>query len=244
MNLNSEIRHIFFDILSDRPIAKNFIENLENNSELILFGGCIRNYLDNEFSRINIPRDFDIVLNNNMLNLEFFMSDLDENLFIKRNKYGGYKVVIEDLKFDIWEIDKTWAFKEKKVEKKSYIDLVNTVFLNVDSLFYNLNTLELHDEEFKKALSTNKLDIVLQDNPYPELNLARAFRFVKKYNLQFSEDLKNFFFNWIATFEDQSKAINILKEIEIKRYKNTTIDNSIVLKATSKRDTTKSLVTI
>ncbi|ALZ59308.1 MULTISPECIES: hypothetical protein [Bacillus cereus group] len=224
MNKNLEIRNEFFRILSNRPNARKLISSLDENAELLLFGGCIRDYIDNRFSEV--PRDFDIVINTQGLNVEEYVLGF-EKISCKRNKFGGYKIAADNLKFDIWELDKTWAFKERIIECNEIADLNKTVFLNIDSIFYNLNTGDLYDEDFRNAIANNELDIVLDKNPYPELNLARAFRYKNKYNLRFSDKLNDFIANWMKDFDNKHEATDILKEIELKRYNQSTVDLSL-----------------
>lgn len=216
----NEIRKSFYDVLSIRPTALKFIKELEQKSNLLLFGGCIRDYYDNKFE--NIPRDFDIVLSNLEQDLDSLLQNF--NLIYERNKFGGYKIKIDDLEFDIWEIQNTWAFKEKKVHYKELLDLNKTVFLNVDSIFYDLNRGLLFDQGFSNAITSRIIDIILTSNPYPELNLARALRYKYKYNLQFSQQLQNYFDKWLENFDNKVYGINYLKDIEIKRYKSSIID--------------------
>ncbi|WP_431808569.1 hypothetical protein [Lysinibacillus sphaericus] len=215
-----EIRNDFYDVLSIRPTAHAFIGKLEQESNLLLFGGCIRDYYDNKFK--NIPRDFDIVLSDLRQDLDSLLQN--SNLVYERNKFGGYKVKLDDLEFDIWEIHNTWAFKEKKVHYKELLDLNKTVFLNVDSVFYDLNRGLLFDQGFSNAITSRIIDIVLTSNPYPELNLARALRYKYKYNLQFSQQLQNYFDEWLGNFDNKIYGMNYLKNIEIKRYETSIID--------------------
>ncbi|WML44337.1 hypothetical protein [Neobacillus sp. PS3-40] len=220
MKVFPEIKNSFYDVLSIRPTAYTFIRYLEQKSNLLLFGGCIREYYDNKFTII--PRDFDIVLSDLEHDLDFLFQKF--NCIYKQNKFGGYKVKLDDLQFDIWEIQNTWAFKEKKVHFQKLLDLNKTVFLNIDGVFYDLNRGLLFDDGFSNAISTREIDIVLTANPYPELNLARAFRYKYKYNLQFSHQLQYYFDKWLDNFENKIYGINYLKDIEMKRYKSSIID--------------------
>lgn len=220
MEFMPQIRNDFYDVLSNRPTARNLIRNLEQKSNLLMFGGCIRDYYEHQF--YYIPRDFDIVITDLDQELESFLQKFNFNY--KRNKFGGYKIIVDDLQFDMWEIENTWAFKENIVEYKRFLDLNKTVFLNIDSIFYDLNKGLLFDEGFSNAMTTSEIDIVLTPNPYPELNIARAFRYKYKYNLKFSNQLQGYLNKWINNFEDKLYAINYLKDIEIKRYKTSIID--------------------
>ena len=46
-----------------------------------------------------------------------------------------------------------------------------------DSIVYNLRTGDLYDEGYFKAKKDRFLDIVLEENPFPEINILRSFVF-------------------------------------------------------------------
>ncbi|WP_068675259.1 hypothetical protein [Oceanobacillus sp. Castelsardo] len=218
---HTNLKKRFEEIFQERLEAKKLLSDLENNGELLLFGGCIRDYLDHEFEQI--PRDFDIVLNDMFIDIDTI---LQMNKFsYRRNKFSGYKVFVDDIVFDIWDIRNTWAFKEDKLSYTEVSDLNKTVFLNIDSIFYNLNDCQLYDNGFKDALSNQELDIVLADNPFPELNLVRAFRYSEKYKLKFSTKLELFIKKLISSqYDSKSNASRTLMDIENKRYGTVQID--------------------
>ncbi|RPF50052.1 hypothetical protein [Aquisalibacillus elongatus] len=221
MDFNPEIKNRFFEILSSRPNANKLINNLMNNGELILFGGCIRDYFENYFNVL--PRDFDIVIDNIDIDIESILLNVDCNYRI--NKFGGFKIYVDGLTFDMWDIQNTWAFKTEKVEYISSKDLNKTVFLNIDSLHYSLNSCFLLDEGFNKAFKRKEIDIVLSENPYPELNIAKAIRYKSKYKLKFSEDLNHYFQNWINNQENKITALNRIKKIVYKRYQSIPVED-------------------
>ncbi|MGI1811739.1 hypothetical protein [Priestia sp. TGN 0903] len=220
MNFLPEIRSGFFNILSSRPRAAKFVTELEKQGELLLFGGCVRDYIEHKFSIM--PRDFDIIINNNSnIDLSYFNT---KEYNLRKNKFGGYKFYIDGLKFDVWHIKNTWAFKESKVDFEDVNDLAKTVFLNIDALFYNLTTGYLFDEIYENTIKQKVLDIVLQENPYPDLNITRAFKFKQKYNLKFSDELNLYLRKWLEHHDNYVDAINSLKVIEHKRYHEANID--------------------
>lgn len=214
MLYSPKIQSDFFEVLLNRPQAQFFVNELQQHGELLLFGGSIRDYLNNNGFE-SIPRDFDIVIKTNecldsIINTDYYSA--------KRNKFGGYKFFIDGLKFDVWSLQDTWAFKEHKVNFSNTEDLNKTVFLNIDALFYNIYKKELCDHGYSEAINNHELDIILSDNPYPELNIARACRFKMKFNLNFSVDLKTYIADWLNSYDNKFSAIEKLKSIEKKRY--------------------------
>ena len=162
----------FYSIISKYENIVELFKNLNSNGELYIFGGAVRHYLDNgNFN--TLPRDFDIIFKkkDSTVKLEKIITQYFK---FKKNRFNGYKFQINNLKFDIWNIEDTWAFRENKVkyDSQNYISkLTETVFLNIDSLIFDLNNKKLYADKYKKIINTKELDVVLNENPFLELNL-------------------------------------------------------------------------
>jgi tRNA nucleotidyltransferase/poly(A) polymerase len=230
MKKNYRIREKFYDLLTTRLNASKMIRTIEHQADIYLFGGCLRDFLRNQFR--TVPRDFDLVISSDT-DVETFLKQVD--CIYRKNKFGGYKIKVDDLNFDVWTINETWAFKTQKVELQNAKDLVKTVFLNVDGLLYDLKNCTFYDDLYRKAISDRTLDIILKDNPHPELNIARAYRLKHDYNLNFSDELQAYCNNWISQYDSRKKVKDTLKKIEHKRYKTNQVNwddefDQIVLK--------------
>ncbi|HBF2979799.1 TPA: hypothetical protein KN544_003501, partial [Clostridioides difficile] len=205
----------FEKLLRQYNEASELIKTLKLYGELLLFGGAVREYMDNKFN--HLPRDFDIVIkkNNEYVNLDEILYKFQ----YKKNRFGGYKIRVNQIEFDIWEIENTWAFKENKVqinfgdyEKK----LQDTVFLNIDSIVYNLNTQDYYNKKYENAMENKSLDVVLEENPYIELNLLRAILFKKKYNMDFSDKLSRILSDFV---DNNNNYLKLMEEVQIKHYR-------------------------
>ncbi|WNR45102.1 ligand-binding sensor domain-containing protein [Paenibacillus roseipurpureus] len=207
---NFALRDKFYELIEEWPLAKNVIYRLLEEGNLLLFGGSVRNYYENGFR--TMPRDFDIVVcsDNDELDKYFY------NIPYKKNRYGGYKIDHYSVNFDIWSLNSTWAFKTKKISNPNIENLTKTVFLNYDSVVYDLTTGRLYDEDYRLAKEKNKLDIVLQDNPFPELNVLRTFVFKTKHNMEYSERLRSYLVNWKE--QNVKNALDLLTSIQLKHY--------------------------
>jgi len=205
--MNNQLKTEFYELMTNFPSAHDLLTKLSKEGDLLLFGGAVRSFFENSFKIL--PRDFDIVVNTD-IDIESYFRKYE----FKKNRYGGFKVIIDSLEFDIWTMKNTWAFKENKVTLGEE-NLAQTVFLNLDSIVYNLNKDKLYDESYKMALSTKVLDVVLQDNPHPELNLLRALVFKKKYHMIFSYDLKKCFKEHL---NDKEKFLSNLNSVQYSHY--------------------------
>ncbi len=211
-----QIRKSFESFLSNYEESSILVNDLEENGlEVILFGGIIRSYYDNEFREK--PRDVDIVIHSR----KYF--DFENYLYNNRysykvNKFGGYKLELDSLNIDIWPIERTWAFKENIINFKNIKDLNETVFLSTDAIFYNFTSNELFDNGFLDSIQRKEIDIVLENNPFPELNLVKALHLKNQLDLKFSVNLERYFSKWIKKKENEEIATIELNSIADKRY--------------------------
>lgn len=212
----------FYSIISKYENIVELFKNLNSNGELYIFGGAVRHYLDNgNFN--TLPRDFDIIFKkkDSTVKLEKIITQYFK---FKKNRFNGYKFQINNLKFDIWNIEDTWAFRENKVkyDSQNYISkLTETVFLNIDSLIFDLNNKKLYADNYEKIINTKELDIVLNENPFLELNLLRALILMDKYNLSPSRSLIDIFNSFVSKNNNYN---NVFQNIFNKRYQKEKIE--------------------
>ena len=210
MDIKSFILNIFE--INDRSI----IFELEKVGEIYLIGGALRHYrLDNSAINLN---DIDIVIS---VNNEDCWNHFIKNKKHIINRFGGYKIDLGYISIDIWRIEETWAYKNGKV-KSSYIDyginLQYTVFLNIDSIIYHWQSDTWYDSEFNKAIKTNTIDIVLEDNPALILNITKALIISYRYSMDLSEKLKLVIRNEIYRVS-LNELLRMTIEKQKKRYK-------------------------
>ena len=203
-----------------KSLSKTIGDELYNEmcdiGNLYLIGGSLRDFKD--CKSFDYSRDIDIVVDvRNNENWKKFVNKRGK----QKNKFGGYKITLDNAKIDIWSIDKTWAYMNKKVkcERTEYASKLNkTVFLNIDAIYYDVTKKKFHDYAYKKAIRSNVLDIVLADNPEIDLNIARTIALKIHYKLDYSAQLEEFIrkhaLNDIAYCKKIYKIIN-------KRYKGT-----------------------
>lgn len=177
MNLEEKI----LELRSDSTINK-VLEQLQTLGDSVILGGAVRDYKLGKQ-----PRDIDIVVDcpTGKLNV---LRDYEG----KRNNFGGYKVVINKVEFDIWSLESTWALKnDSKFEKK--LDVIpETVFFNMDAIIYYMHTGQVVDKGFSQAMESRTLDIVYEPNPYPYLCVSKALIALDKYDMKPSERLRDF----------------------------------------------------
>jgi hypothetical protein len=211
-NYEPLLYNAFFKVIEAWPDAQSCLKSLSQEGELLLFGGAVRDFCENGYSLL--PRDFDIVVNTKLTDLGHCFPDLH----YEKNRYGGYKLDFGTISFDIWALSSTWAFRERIVQDISADNLVNTVFFNLDAIVYDFNSRTIYDGGYSKAREDGFLDIVLEQNPHPELCVLRAFVLKKKYNVFFANRLRKYINTWINNFEILDDVTKTLQDVQETHY--------------------------
>lgn len=183
------LENIIFSYLEKYPPSLALFQMLERAGNLYLIGGVLREYRDR--GEIHDLRDIDIVIDIRNQNV---WKEILETYPPKKNSFGGYKLVCSALIVDIWPLEETWAYREQHIvcEPEEYVrNLPKTVFLNLDAIIYDLNEDFWYDEQYLEAMNSHILDVVLEKNPQILLNIVRAMVLKKRYDMSFSEKLRN-----------------------------------------------------
>ena len=208
---NILIKSLYSKLKTDKN-SYNFIMNLMNCYDLYLFGGGVRDILNNNLEHV---RDLDFVIkskNNEEINLENYIPN---NITFKKNRFNGYKIYFDNLIIDIWDIKNTWAFKSNLLDD-SVENLLDSVYLNIDSLLYYLNENKYVNNCDKTYKKIKQLDIILEKTPCEKLNLLRAIIYKNKYSLKISNNLKKRFYNYV--YEDNESLINDFMILQKEHY--------------------------
>lgn len=211
MGTLSEAIHSY---LKKYPPALELFLQLEETGDIYLIGGVLREFRDN--GNILDLRDIDIIID--IKNRKQWKKILDE-FETKMNSFGGYKLFCSGLVVDVWPLEETWAYRKSivKCRPNEYPDhLVETVFLNIDAIIYDLKRNTWFDEKYQEAKRSGILDVVLEHNPQVPLNIIRAMILKKRYSMSYSQKLKN-----IITREmgKDKKFSDKLMQIQEDRYK-------------------------
>ncbi|MGE7913256.1 hypothetical protein [Lysinibacillus xylanilyticus] len=205
------IKHQLICFLGKDSNTLDFIDELSSVGDLLFFGGSVRDICIFQ-DKAAMPRDFDIAIK---FKQKDRFNSLTERYSYKQNRFGGYKFIVSNVEFDIWDLENTWAFKHTNLTP-SEANLAKSVYLNIDGIVYNFNKAILYDDVFKSSIEDNKLDITLEENPQIELNLLRALVFKDKYKLRFSNRLKDVFKDF--HYKNSNQLIENLYELQFSHY--------------------------
>ncbi len=203
-------RAFFLSNLSNS--IREFIFDLSYRTNVYLFSGIIRNfYLNTKTSGF---RDIDLVIEDDIL-----LETLYPNLQLKRNSFGGYKIIIDTIAIDIWVIKSTWALNQGQLKlplQLSY-QIPDTTFFNFSSILYSLNdNTFIIGKQFKRFLRDKKIDIVLTENPYPELCIVNSFYYSDTLQLKLSSRIIGYIKTNFEIYKSKLEPVQLKHFGEIK----------------------------
>jgi hypothetical protein len=182
-----------------------FLKKISDNYDCYVFGGIIVDYIQGK----NSHRDIDIVVNGFDNKLNTYIQTLNG----KKNSFGGFKIEINKLLIDIWPIEKTWAFKRNRtLEFFLPMQLPSTSFFNATSIIFSISEKKLYwNESFIKYISEKKIDILFEENPYPELCIVKTVDYLKD-GCEISSNLKKYINQFLDIKLDK------IDDIQFKHY--------------------------
>ena len=180
---NSYFKEYLFSKLDVQVVL--LLEHLKSCTDVYIFSGIIRDFFLNKES----IRDLDLVLGDR-IDLTFINRHYFPHIKITRNNFGGYKVVINNFRIDIWSIDSTWGIikEEKSATRHS---LINSAFFNFSTILYWLNREEFYCEDtFINFLNKKVIDVVYEYNPNIPLCIINSLYYKNRLSLPLSPNLK------------------------------------------------------
>lgn len=137
--------------------------------DTVIFGGMIREFaLGNARGFVS---DIDLVSTASQADISLVVAKYQA----VRNKFGGFRFVIEKQRFDVWSLSDTWAFKNNFAFGETFADLLRTSFFNVDAACYHVARKELLClSGYDRWVQERILDINLLQNPQPSAMARRA----------------------------------------------------------------------
>lgn len=192
------------------PQVDQFMNELGRYGNLILVGGAVRDLAERK-----TPRDYDIIVDSSDAGFEAVFAGRP----YQRNRFGGYKLHVDGIEFDIWGIENNWAFRES-LFVPHFENIPKGAFFNFDALCFHLHWQSLECTAFKEAMESQMLDILLDDaavrkNPTPEVNVVRAWVIHKTRGLQLSDRVRKYIHEWCANAENPREK---LLQAERKHY--------------------------
>jgi hypothetical protein len=199
------------ELASARHLVPFFEFLRTNDIRAFLFGGTLRDFALH--CRFKTPRDLDIVVDSEIDAVAEFIekqqarlqSRLKTNL--RKNRFGGLKVMLHGHQLDIWQLKDTWAFQQNLVLPPLFERLPQTTFLNLDAIVFELfpsgrrRGRQMFEHGFFSGIEYETLELNLVQNPYPELCVARAIILAHTTGFKIGPRLSNYVSEAMKKFE-------------------------------------------
>lgn len=202
-------------ILENANVRLEFLKKMEQRYGVLLFGGCVRDYL--MFGMEYEVRDLDFVIvgaesDSSLEKVIKQYLNFDE---WKYNQFGGFKIITNNLSIDCWRIESTYAFRTKRLAMCAE-NLIDTPMLNIDRYVYSIN--ERRFIANCNHFFPKEVDFHLYDEDHLEINLVRALYYSRKYNLKLSSAVKKKLKETVMN-EIQKKKMIDFQEYHFKKEK-------------------------
>lgn len=158
----------------------DIITEISKQSDIYVLSGVIRDFLTGSFRGV---RDLDFVLTKS----ESFTHLLDllqsmTSVKIRKNHFGGIKLITKELQIDLWYLEDTWGIKKRGLPANTD-SLIHSVFFNFSAITFAVNEKKfIFDDYFCRFLTTNVLDIVYEENPNIPLCIINTFHYSFLFN--------------------------------------------------------------
>lgn len=195
------------------------LEELSMQTDLYIFSGVIKNFLLGFLEH----RDLDLVINHTR-KLQIHLGKLRELGLteIKRNKFDGVKLMLDDMEVDIWRLEDTKGIVEQSLEPTPE-NLIRTSFFNFSAIVYDFNYGKfIYGEDFCRFLLRRELDVVYEENPFVESCIVSTIYYAEKYELSIGKKLCH----WIVTHYDIDMDF---KKVQIRRFGRKNYSNSEIM---------------
>lgn len=168
----------------ERQWNSPIVETLENvrqlGSRAVFFGGTLRSLLVSRLfdQRPGRPRDVDIVIAKTTIDKlrEHFRTELT-----RETRFGGLSLHNKLWQFDVWPLNRTWAFVQNNEINPSFDALPQTTFLNLEAIAVDVwpssngkRKIYSADDQFFNGILTRTLELNQESNPFPGLCVLRS----------------------------------------------------------------------
>ncbi len=209
----------FYSYLQENVLGEHALRLMTavaSQTNVYIFSGIIRNFLLG-FSE---NRDVDVVIAN--LKSLTLSKELLYECKIKRNSFGGFKLVIDNLTIDAWGIESTWGLLLKKM-RFTPNSLIRTAFFNFSAIAYDYNRKRfIYGDEVCRFLRTRAVDVVFPENPNKTLCILNTIYYAKKYKFPIAYSLCK----WVFKNYDESMPF---KDVQQRHFSNMVVtDEQIV----------------
>lgn len=202
------------------PIVDTLRDLQAVNARAVFFGGTLRSLLVGRIAgrKFGRPRDIDIVVAD--ISLETLRAQF-ESLISRETRFGGLQLRRREWHFDVWPLQKTWAFVSDHIENPAFDALPATTFFNLEAIAVEIwaqpgrpRKIFSGDDQFFDGILKKTLEINREENPFPSLCVTRAL--VMSAALEFAVGPR--LAGYIACHGEHLNARDDMDELQHKHY--------------------------
>jgi hypothetical protein len=162
------------------PIVETVRELKQTGVAAVFFGGTLRSLLLSRILRKKPgrPRDIDIVVAGASVEM---IKERFQTLIKRETRFGGVRMERMNWQFDLWPLDRTWAFVHDNVAAPAFAFLPQTTFFNLEAIAVDVwphlgRTRKIYsgDDQFFEGVITRTLELNRAENPFPGLCVVRS----------------------------------------------------------------------
>ena len=120
------------------------------------------------------------------------LSILEDWYEVKRNCFGGRKILLDGNATDIWSLETTWGIREGYVKNEGLKSFVYSCAFDTDAAVVLPSQGIAYAKGMINSFKRKKIGMILDVNPIPLSTAIKAFRLQHKYGLEFDESVVNF----------------------------------------------------
>lgn len=196
--LKKRVRRFFENPPQERRAVVKVVSALNELADVYIFGGLLRDLALGGVA--SFESDVDIVIR--PFDVQVFQKWALEKGF-KPNKFGGFRLIKDRWLFDVWELDRTWAFLQDASIPRTKHTLIDTTFFSWDAIVFDIKANQIIcSQSYFENISQLRLDINFEPNPNPLGTLVRCLKILKSYRAKTGPKLTKFVRENISTFSD------------------------------------------
>jgi hypothetical protein len=102
-------------------------------------------------------------------------------IITRETRFGGLQMERRNWQFDVWPLQRTWAFLQDERETPRFAELPFTTFFNLEAIAVDVwaspgrpRTIYSGDDQFFSGIISRTVEINREDNPFPALCVVRS----------------------------------------------------------------------
>ncbi len=168
------------DVKWNEPIARTLRDIQEMRTHAVFFGGTLRSLVLSRLRdrRLGRPRDLDIVVAGASIDR---LRERFQNILTRETRFGGLQLRRMEWRFDVWPLERTWAFVQNPATEPRFAALPATTFFNLEAIAVDVwpargqqRRVYSGDDQFFQGVLSRTLEINREENPFPSLCVVRA----------------------------------------------------------------------